>query len=301
MAAVDIRLKSKKQVDDFCQKLTKEAEVLVSTYFPQKLEELQELLKSFRCNDLPSLKAPLDIPIPDPAKEEAKRKKKEQKEAKEGKKDKDSDKEDEDAGPPCGPICTNEKVESLLPKVKTEIQTLKEKLNTVSMWVQLQIPKIEDGNNFGVAVQEKVFELLTNTRTKIEGFQTQISKYYNERGDAVAKASKSPHVGDYRQLVHELDQYQYCELRLVVLDIRNTYVRHLLPLAYSWPSLTACILNLMTHTPCTICCFHALYFKLSGLGVKYACRVHRRERQLKWNPFLLNRRVIKLIAVLVLN
>lgn len=32
--------------------------------------------------------------------------------------------------------------------------------------------------------------------------------------------------GDYRQLVHELDQYQYCELRLVIQDIRNTYVRH---------------------------------------------------------------------------
>ncbi|XP_042561041.1 proteasome activator complex subunit 1-like, partial [Clupea harengus] len=70
---------------------------------------------------------------------------------------------------------------------------------------------------------EKVFELLTNTRTKIEGFQTQISKYYSERGDAVAKASKQPHVGDYRQLVHELDQFQYSELRIVVLEIRNTY------------------------------------------------------------------------------
>lgn len=33
--------------------------------------------------------------------------------------------------------------------------------------------------------------------------------------------------GDYRQLVHELDQYQYSELRLVVLEIRNTYVRRL--------------------------------------------------------------------------
>ncbi|XP_026220092.1 proteasome activator complex subunit 1 [Anabas testudineus] len=224
MASVEIHLDSKKQVDDFCQKLTKEAEGLVSTFFPQKIEELHMLLKTFfSCDDLASLKAPLDIPIPDPAKEEAKRKKKEEKEAKEGKKDKDSDKEDEESGPPCGPICSNERVESLLQQVKPQIQTLKEKLNTVSMWVQLQIPRIEDGNNFGVAVQEKVFELLTNTRTKIEAFQTQIAKYYSERGDAVAKASKQPHVGDFRQLVHELDQYQYCELRLVVLDIRNTY------------------------------------------------------------------------------
>uniref|UniRef100_A0A8C5N6S7 Proteasome activator PA28 C-terminal domain-containing protein n=1 Tax=Gouania willdenowi TaxID=441366 RepID=A0A8C5N6S7_GOUWI len=181
------------------------------------------LMSFYSCDDLESLKAPLDIPVPDPVKEEAKRKKKEEKEAKEGKKDKDSDKEEEDAGPPCGPICCNERVESLLQAVKTEVQTLKEKLNTVSMWVQLQIPQIEDGNNFGVAVQEKVFELLTNTRTKIEAFQTQISKYYSERGDAVAKASKQAHVGDYRQLVHELDLFQYYELRLVVLEIRNTY------------------------------------------------------------------------------
>lgn len=224
MAAQDIPLASKKQVDDFCQKLNKEAEQLVAVFFPQKIEELQALLKSSSCHaDPESLKAPLDIPMPDPEKEEAKRKKKkEEAKAKEGKKDKDSD-EDEESEPPCGPICINGRVQTLLQEVKPQIQTLKEKLNMVSMWVQLQIPKIEDGNNFGVAVQEKVFEQLTNTRTKIEGFQTQISKYYNERGDAVAKASKQPHVGDYRQLVHELDQYQYYELRLVLQDICNTY------------------------------------------------------------------------------
>uniref|UniRef100_A0AAY5KTE3 Proteasome activator complex subunit 1 n=1 Tax=Esox lucius TaxID=8010 RepID=A0AAY5KTE3_ESOLU len=216
MTSIDIRPETKKQVSEL-------HETLVTSFFPQKIAEMEILLKtSLSVDELASLRAPLDIPMPDPAKEEAKRKKKEEKEAKEGKKDKDSDKE-EDAGPPCGPIPCNERVESLLKEIKPQIQILKEKLNTVSMWVQLKIPKIEDGNNFGVAVQEKVFELLTNTRTKIEGFQTQISKYYSERGDAVAKASKQPHVGDYRQLVHELDQYQFCELRIVVLEIRNTY------------------------------------------------------------------------------
>ncbi|XP_046880410.1 proteasome activator complex subunit 1 isoform X1 [Hypomesus transpacificus] len=226
MTSIDIRPESKKQVDDFCKQLTKEAEALLTGFFPQKIVEMEMLLKSsLSLDNLVTLKAPLDIPIPDPVKEEAKRKRKEEKEAKEGKKGKEDkeDKEEEDAGPPCGPIACNERVERLLKEIKPQIQTLKEKLNTVSMWVQLQIPKIEDGNNFGVAVQEKVFELLTNTRTKIEGFQTQISKYYSERGDAVAKASKQPHVGDYRQLVHELDQSQYCELRVVVLEIRNTY------------------------------------------------------------------------------
>ncbi|XP_077364792.1 proteasome activator complex subunit 1 isoform X2 [Festucalex cinctus] len=226
---MDVCTKSKQQVDDFSRKLTKEAETLVSTFFPQKIEELQMLLKtSCSCDDLASLKAPLDIPIPDPAKEEAKRKKKEEEEEKEKekgvKKDKKKDDDDdEDSEPPCGPICCNERVEALLKEVKPQIQTLKEKINTVAMWIQLQIPKIEDGDNFGVAVQEKVFEMMTSSRTKIEGFQTQISKYYSERGDAVAKASKTPHVGDYRELVHQLDNTQYLELRLMLLDICATY------------------------------------------------------------------------------
>lgn len=228
MAASVFTCGPNQQVDNFCQKLTIEAEDAVANVFPQKIEDLQKLLlTSFSREDLASLKAPLDIPMPDPEKEEAKRKKKEE-EKKKKKKDKDEDKEDEDkededAGPPCGPIGSNQALEVLLNQVDPEIQILKEMLNLVSSWLQLHIPQIQDGNNFGVAVQEKVFEMLTNTRTRVDAFRTQIAKYYSERGDAVAKASKQPHVGDYRQLVHELDQYQYSELRLVVLDLRNTY------------------------------------------------------------------------------
>lgn len=223
MTSLNVCPDTKQQVDSFCQKLNKEGEELVKTFFPQKIEEMQLMLTtSFICKDLDTLKVLLDIPMPDPAKEEAKRKKKEEEKKKKGEKDKDCDKE-EDAGPPCGPICTNEAVESLLKTTKHELCILKEKLNTLSLWMTLQVPKVEDGNNFGVAVQEKVFEHLTNTRTKIEGFQTTLGKYSPERGAAVDKASKSPHVGDFRELVHQLDQYLYCELRLIVLEIRNIY------------------------------------------------------------------------------
>ncbi|XP_061661757.1 proteasome activator complex subunit 1 isoform X2 [Syngnathoides biaculeatus] len=224
MAAMDICTESKQKVDDFSKKVTKEAEELVSAFFPQKIEELQVLLKtSFECDELASLEAPLDIPIPNPEKDEAKHKKNEQEEReKEGKKNK-KEEEEEDSVPPCGPVCCNGRIETLLKEVKPQIQTLKEKINTVTMWIQLQIPQIEDGDNFGVAVQEKVFEMLTNSRTKIEGFQTQVSKYYSERGDAVGKASKTPHVGDYRELVHELDETEFFELRFIVMDISATY------------------------------------------------------------------------------
>lgn len=88
----------------------------------------------------------------------------------------------------------NEKIVVLLQRLKPEIKDVTEQLNLVTTWLQLQIPRIEDGNNFGVAVQEKVFELMTNLHTKLEGFHTQISKYFSERGDAVAKAAKQPHV-----------------------------------------------------------------------------------------------------------
>ncbi|XP_060112776.1 proteasome activator complex subunit 1 [Heteronotia binoei] len=186
--------------------------------------ELNNFLKDPELNisDLISLRAELDIPVPDPKKDEERRKKKEKED--DGKKEKDAKKsDDEDKAPPCGPVAHNEKIMALLNRIKPEIQGAKEKMNVISLWLQLQVPRIEDGNNFGVAVQEKVYELLTSARTKLEGFQTHIAKYYLERGDAVSKAAKSPHVGDFRQLVHEIDEAEYAEIRFMINELRNIY------------------------------------------------------------------------------
>ncbi|XP_040210539.1 proteasome activator complex subunit 1 [Rana temporaria] len=224
MADVELKQEAIQKVQGFQNQFCKEANELISVGIPQKIADLDKFLSSPELNvsDLTTLRAELDIPIPDPEKEKEKEKKKKEKDEKE-KDEKKKDDDEEEKGPPCGPVACNEKIRSLQKTIKHEIQALKENLNMVTLWLQLQIPQIEDGNNFGVAVQEKVFELMTSLRTKLDASQTQISKYLSDRGDAVAKAAKSPHVGDYRALVQQLDESQYSELRITSLEIRNSY------------------------------------------------------------------------------
>lgn len=206
------------KVDSFHQSLYQQAEDLLSNRIPRKISQLDNMLKAdeFSLTDLSSVHAPLDIPIPDPPALED--------EEMETDKDNEEEKKKKKKKPPqCGYLKGNEKIVSLLDRVKPEIRALQETYITVSCWIQHLIPKIEDGNDFGVAIQEKILERITAVKTKVEGFQTNINKYFSERGDAVAKASKDTHVMDYRSLVHEKDEAAYCEIRVVVLDIRGFY------------------------------------------------------------------------------
>ncbi|KAG5268422.1 hypothetical protein AALO_G00212420 [Alosa alosa] len=202
------------KVENFRQSLYRQADNLFSNHIPLKIAQLDDLLqdKRFSITDLSSIHAPLDIPIPDPPVPEEE----------EMETDKDDEKKKKKA-PKCGFIKGNEKIVKLLDIVKPEIVVLKETCITVSCWIQHLIPKIEDGNDFGVAIQEKIVERIAAVKTKVEGFQTNINKYFSERGDAVAKASKDTHVMDYRALVHEKDEAVYSEIRVIILDIRGFY------------------------------------------------------------------------------
>ncbi|KAM8731310.1 proteasome activator complex subunit 2 [Acanthopagrus schlegelii] len=204
------------KVDNFRLTLFQQAENLFCSYIPQKILQLDALLKdeAFNITDLTLLQAPLDIPIPDPPSPED--------EEMETDKNEDDEKKKKKA-PKCGFIKGNEKILALLQRVKPEICAFRETIITVTSWIQHLIPKIEDGNDFGVAIQEKILERIGAVKTKADTFQTNINKYFTERGDAVAKASKDTHVMDYRSLVHEKDEAIYSEIRVIVLDIRGFY------------------------------------------------------------------------------
>ena len=53
----------------------------------------------------------------------------------------------------------NEDVVTLLNDVKAEILNAVEIFQNLKLWVQLHVPRIEDGNNFGVSVQVSVLNV----------------------------------------------------------------------------------------------------------------------------------------------
>ncbi|XP_062994592.1 proteasome activator complex subunit 2 [Elgaria multicarinata webbii] len=206
---IQVSKETRQKMSLFKESLFKEGEEFLCTFLPLKIFQLDQFLREDLLNikDLTTLRAPLDIPIPDPPPKDD---------------EMETEKEDKEA-PKCGYLKGNEAILALLDRVKPEVREFKEKCILVTTWIQHMIPKIEDGNDFGVAVQEKVLERITALKTKAEAFQTTIAKYFLERGDAVAKASKDTHVMDYRSLVHERDEAVYREVQTILLDIRGFY------------------------------------------------------------------------------
>uniref|UniRef100_A0A2K5QKU2 Proteasome activator PA28 C-terminal domain-containing protein n=7 Tax=Simiiformes TaxID=314293 RepID=A0A2K5QKU2_CEBIM len=94
----------------------------------------------------------------------------------------------------------------------------------VKMWVQLLIPRIEDGNNFGVSIQEETVAELRTVESEAASYLDQISRYYITRAKLVSKIAKYPHVEDYRRTVTEIDEKEYISLRLIISELRNQYV-----------------------------------------------------------------------------
>lgn len=63
------------------------------------------------------------------------------------------------------------------------------------------VPKIEDGNNFGVAVQEETLGEIQSVESEAAAFFDQISRYFISRAKIVSKVAKYPHIDDYRRAV----------------------------------------------------------------------------------------------------
>jgi len=210
------------KVKEFRANTAKNALQLVHINMPQKLLHLNNMLKTTKEFNLKLDQVPvLPLGDSDSSTTTTTTLSESASSAKKKRRHKEDDKED--AKRHDGLIPANKFIVDLLVPLKQEILELIETLNAIKMWIQLNIPRIEDGNNFGVSIQEETVNELS--RSEEAGFAVleTMTKYYVTRAKLVSKILKYPDVEDYRRSVLELDEKEYINLRLCLLDLRNNY------------------------------------------------------------------------------
>ncbi|CAM9370016.1 unnamed protein product [Heterosigma akashiwo] len=119
---------------------------------------------------------------------------------------------------------SNPKIFELFAVIKEQVNNMIDLLSELRLWVRLSIPKIEDGNNFGVGVQEEILVMVQTGHQSGLAVLDHITKFYFSRGRLISKSAKHPGVKDYGRAVMELDQKQYFNLLESCKDLRNNYI-----------------------------------------------------------------------------
>jgi len=217
----------KDMVNEYKEKVKLQAEDLVLNIFPQKILELEALLKTEKLiiKDLSSIHCELNIPVPEAplANHDA-----DEISTKKRKFNILSNDVSELQGTkvlllPNGSVPSNSHIVDVVELVKPRIQQLVEDANVLKMWIQFLIPRIEDGNNFGVSIQEDTLGEIRTVESEAAAYFDQISRYFLTRGKIVSKVAKYPHVDDFRRTVQELDEKEFLSMRLIICELRNHY------------------------------------------------------------------------------
>lgn len=198
------------------------AEELVLKGFPDTIVRLNEILETsqFKNRELFDVHQDLNIPVPDPI---VLNSSDELPPTKKTKYDNNVPDGTKVMALPSGAVYTNKHLVELIELVKPNIRKLVEDSNLLKMWISFMIPKIEDGNNFGVSIQEDTLAEVQSVESEAAAFFDQISRYFISRGKLISKVAKYPHIEDYRRAVQELDEKEYLSLWLVMAEIRNRY------------------------------------------------------------------------------
>jgi len=206
------------KVQDLKANITENAIRIVHQVMPTKvlyLNDLFTIMPAFNV-DLSAVRKKVVIDVSSSSAENGKNKKRKLNSSEESK--------ESDSLPVAEPdVLPNPIILEILSSLKKEILDLIEVINTVKIWIQLNIPRIEDGNNFGVSIQEETVNELG--RAEDSGFAVleSVTKYFVTRAKLVSKVQKYPNILDYRQSVMELDEKEFINLRLCCLDLRNNY------------------------------------------------------------------------------
>ena len=101
-------------------------------------------------------------------------------------------------------IPSNEKVVEYWEVLRKETIDILEMTAAVKVWIQLNVPKVEDGNNFGVGVQEELINELSRAEESASAVLDTATRYHASRAKLVTKCLKYADNIDYRLSIKEV-------------------------------------------------------------------------------------------------
>ena len=118
------------------------------------------------------------------------------------------------------PLPSNTLITKCIEVLKRELIEMAEIVGTIKLWIQLNIPQIEDANNFGVGVQEDVVDELSRAEESAFSGLDVCSKYFLSRAEMIGLVKAYPFMNDYVSSLCEMDTKEYLSLRLSMTDMR---------------------------------------------------------------------------------
>ncbi|PBL00476.1 proteasome activator pa28, REG alpha/beta subunit [Armillaria gallica] len=208
------------EIEKFRAGLASSAEDIAFRIFPSKILELQEMIQSFDSSSSPfhPSHASTDgtvYPPPDSHSSEEPPSKKRRL----------ADPIDSNAaqnGRFTSVVVANKHISGLHAIVKRESEQLSS-TDQVKMWITLTMPKIEDGDNFGVQIQEEVLSELHRAQESAYNLRDTARQDHITRAKICSKLIKYPNLEDYMLALKEHDEKQIYFSRQHIIDIRNMY------------------------------------------------------------------------------
>lgn len=107
--------------------------------------------------------------------------------------------------------------------LKKEVKECVVLCSSIKMWITLKIPRMEDGNDFGVAIQEECVDTISEVEDEAYSILDSISNYHTTRGNYIVQMVTNPSVMDYAKCISQVDETQFFNARLSIQSFRNNY------------------------------------------------------------------------------
>jgi proteasome activator subunit 3 (PA28 gamma) len=216
-------------MENFLEQIKSNAENLVKNVFPQKILELDDLIKTdqLKIENMSNILDAINLP----SKEDLVKNSITENDTKLEKRNPDlTNQEKEIVGKSImclenDLIQTNQKLIELLKIIKPFIIHFLDSLALIKLWIRILIPQVEDfKTELSLQVQLDSLEEIKIIETEVAGYTDRIYTYNATRGRFASKLAKYPHVNDFRESICEIDEEMFLAARSYAMKLRNHYI-----------------------------------------------------------------------------